>query len=522
MKTFLSLCLFIPMTIIFLISTTTQSWGQDETLRIIVIGAHPDDCDQDAGGTAIQWAAMGHEVKFLSLTNGDAGHHEIGGGMLAKKRRAEAQEAGRRFGIAEYQVLDNHDGELLPTLNVRNQVIRAIREWQADIVILPRPNDYHPDHRNTGLVVQDAAYMVIVPNVVPEVPPLYNNPVFIYSADRFQRPNPFEPEIAVSIDEVYWQKIHALSAHVSQFFEWLPWTVHRLDQVPEGDLERKKWLAEVQRGSPNTKARASLEKWYGSELANSIDQVEAFEICEYGRQPDEQEIKKLFPMLGKKRVHSPYSWSAVKTNVPVKIDGKLDDPVYNEAEKIWLVDNMTKEPLKETLYRTYAQMAYDDQNLYIGFYCGDLDVHSSFTRRDEYLWKEEAVEVFIETDDELLNYIEIEVSPGNVIYDSHIADPFNIELDKTTPFNLKQMKTAVHVEGSLENRKDQDHAWTVEIAIPISELAPGTGPADLPNRNWKINFYRLNLDDHGPRAMATSPTGGSFHQPLKFGKLKFK
>ena len=139
----------------------------DAPLRIIVFGAHPDDCDLDAGGTAALWAAKGHAVKFVALTNGDAGHQSEGGGALAKRRRAEAQEAGRRLGIAEYEVLDNHDGELEPTLAVRQQVIRRIRQWNADVVIAPRPNDYHPDHRYTGVVVQDSAYMVVVPNVTP-------------------------------------------------------------------------------------------------------------------------------------------------------------------------------------------------------------------------------------------------------------------------------------------------------------------------------------------------------------------
>ena len=152
--------------------------------------------------------AKGHQVKFVSVTNGDAGHQSEGGGALAKRRRAEAQEAARRFGIAEYEVLDNHDGELEPTLAVRQEIIRRIRRWNADVVIAPRPNDYHPDHRYTGVLVQDTAYMVMVPNVCPDTPPLRKNPVFLYSQDGFQRPNPFRPDVAVSIDSVFDQKIH--------------------------------------------------------------------------------------------------------------------------------------------------------------------------------------------------------------------------------------------------------------------------------------------------------------------------
>src|SRR6187431_349308 len=171
-------------------------------IRIIMIGAHPDDCDQDGGGTAILFAKMGHAVKFVSVTNGDAGHQSMKGQELATRRLAEAREAGKRFGV-QYDVLDNHDGQLLPTLDIRLQVIRKIREWQADVVIAPRPNDYHPDHRYTGVLVQDAAYMVAVPNVAPEVPALTKNPVFLYFQDGFQRPNAFRPDIAIDISEVF-------------------------------------------------------------------------------------------------------------------------------------------------------------------------------------------------------------------------------------------------------------------------------------------------------------------------------
>ncbi|MDH5598060.1 MAG: PIG-L family deacetylase, partial [Cyclobacteriaceae bacterium] len=201
-----------------LLLTISLGMAQNKPLRIIMIGAHPDDCDQDGGGTAILFAKMGHAVKFVSVTNGDAGHHEMGGGELAKVRMAEAKEAGKRFGV-EYVVLDNHDGELVPSLNVRLQLIREIRTWNADVVIAPRPNDYHPDHRYTGVLVQDAAYMVGVPNIAADTPPLSKNPVFLYYQDHFQKPNPFSPDITVDITSVFEQKIFAMSAHKSQFFE---------------------------------------------------------------------------------------------------------------------------------------------------------------------------------------------------------------------------------------------------------------------------------------------------------------
>jgi LmbE family N-acetylglucosaminyl deacetylase len=289
------------LTTAILIITVHISWpllAQTESIRVIMIGAHPDDCDQDGGGTAILFSKMGYAVKFVSVTNGDAGHQTTGGGALAKRRMAEAKEAGKRFGVT-YDVLDNHDGELLPTLAVRLQIIRKIREWNADIVIAPRPNDYHPDHRYTGVLVQDAAYMVAVPNVAPDTPPLKKNPVFLYFQDFFQRPNQFRPDVAIDITSVFDQKVHAMDAHESQFYEWLPWIGGYLDKVPTDKAERKKWLAGNRTVKLTPEVKASLEKWYGTEKASQVLHAEAFEICEYGTQPAEADIRRLFPMLKK-------------------------------------------------------------------------------------------------------------------------------------------------------------------------------------------------------------------------------
>lgn len=274
-----------------------QAAGQNAPIRVIAFGAHPDDCDLGAGGLAAKYAAHGDRVKFVSLTNGDAGHQAQHGAELARRRRAEAQEAGRRIGI-EYEVLDNHDGKLMPTLDNREQVIREIRQWKADIVIAPRPNDYHPDHRYTGVLVQDASYMVIVPAIVPGTPALPRNPVFLYYSDRFTRPQPFRPDIVIAIDDVFDKKINMLDAHVSQFYEWLPWTEGELDQVPKDPAARKKWLATWPSAERKMKPewREALEKWYGAHAAG-VQHAEAFEITEYGRQPSEAEIRRLFPFF---------------------------------------------------------------------------------------------------------------------------------------------------------------------------------------------------------------------------------
>jgi len=287
--------LLLPCSIIAAVVLTAQTPSQQQgKLRIIAIGAHPDDCDGKFAGTAAKFVKAGHAVKFLSVTNGDAGHQTDRGATLAKRRYAETQESAKRLGIGEYQVLDNHDGKLLPTLEVRDQIIRAIRGWKADIVLAPRTNDYHPDHRYTGVLVQDAAYMVVVPNVVPDVPALKKNPIFMLYEDQFQEPNPFRPDVAVAIDDVWDLKIAALDAQVSQMYEWLPSVDGRLAEVPKDSVSRKQWLSKTRGGRIRPAVRAALEARYGAD-AQKVQHAEAFQLCEYGRRPSVEELRAMFP-----------------------------------------------------------------------------------------------------------------------------------------------------------------------------------------------------------------------------------
>lgn len=274
-------------------------FAQDRKLRIIAFGAHPDDCDIRVGGTAILWSQLGHAVKFVACTNGDAGHPVMGGAPLARRRRGEATEAGKRFGVT-YDILDIHDGELMPTLENRNLIIAKIREWNADLVLSSRPNDYHPDHRYTGVLVQDAAYMVVVPAVLPNIPPIKRNPVFLYYEDRFQKPTPFKPDIVVDLSKVWEKKIDGLDAHESQFYEFQT-NVNASVEVPKDKAARKKWLSERRTPTASEATRAAMAKWYGAAAAARTPlYYEAFEICEYGAQPDEARIRELFPMLPEK------------------------------------------------------------------------------------------------------------------------------------------------------------------------------------------------------------------------------
>ena len=268
-------------------------------INVLVFGAHPDDCDIKAGGVAALYVQQGHRVKFVSVTNGDAGHHEMGGGTLAQRRYAEAQAAAEVIGI-EYELLDNHDGELMPTLENRYQIIRTIREFCPDLIMTHRPNDYHPDHRYTSTLVQDAAYMVTVPNICALTPHLEKNPVIIYLSDGFMKPYPFTPDVAIGIDAVVEQKIDMLHCHVSQFYEWLPYNSGTLDAVPTDASARRAWLGERLLNrfrSTAEKYRDLLIALYGEKLGAQIEYAEAFEGCEYGTSLTTENIPTLFPFF---------------------------------------------------------------------------------------------------------------------------------------------------------------------------------------------------------------------------------
>ncbi|MEX0794868.1 MAG: PIG-L family deacetylase [Pirellulaceae bacterium] len=295
-----SLC-FATMLVGLCVATSAAA-QEAEKLRIIVFGAHPDDAEYKAGGTAALWAKAGHKVKLVSLTNGDIGHWNMAGGELAKRRTVESAEVAERLGVTSL-VLDIHDGELMPTLENRRTITRLIREWDADIVISHRPWDYHPDHRYTGILVQDAAYMVAVPFFCPDVPPLDKNPVFLQTSDRFQKPYPFTPDIAVAIDDVFEVKVDALMALVSQTFEGgALGSAEKMAANPPEDQpkERRKWLWDVwnrRQSSEANQYRDAVVKWYGEEAGKRVKYAETFEICEFGHQPTEEEIRKLFPFL---------------------------------------------------------------------------------------------------------------------------------------------------------------------------------------------------------------------------------
>lgn len=280
-----------------LLPQPTSAQTPYDTLRVISFGAHPDDCELDAGGVAAKWAQRGAAVKFVSTTNGDIGHFKMAGGPLARRREKEVQECADAFGI-ETEVLDIHDGELMPTLENRKKFVRLIREWDADIVLSHRPYDYHPDHRYTGVLAHDAAVMVMAPNFLPLTDALDQNPVFLHMYDGFEKPYPFQPDIVVGFDEVAEKKWECIHSMPSQFGDAGSWQAQTNPEVPDDPEARQQFLVNTVKkesaGIADT-FRDRLVELYGEERAQEVEYAEAFELGQYGRQVSVERLKELFP-----------------------------------------------------------------------------------------------------------------------------------------------------------------------------------------------------------------------------------
>jgi LmbE family N-acetylglucosaminyl deacetylase len=264
---------------------------------LMVIGAHPDDCEFSAGGLAALCARAGGRVCLVSMTNGEAGHHEMSGATLARRRGHQHEVAAASIG-AEAMVLGNRDGELFPSLELRRQVIGLIREWNPQVVITHRPNDYHPDHRYTGLTVQDASYLLAVPNVCSGVLPLSANPVILFAADQFLRPYPFQPDVIFDIDPVVELKLDLFDIHESTIYEWEPFLNGKLAEVPVDRPARREWARLEYApwlGGAADRFRDRLITKYGAGHGASVRYAEAYELCEYGTQLAPDRLAELFP-----------------------------------------------------------------------------------------------------------------------------------------------------------------------------------------------------------------------------------
>jgi LmbE family N-acetylglucosaminyl deacetylase len=271
----------------------------DQPLRLLVLGAHPDDPEFHCGGLAAIYRALGHDVKLIAVTNGEAGHHEQTGPALTQRRRQESAAAAKTIG-ATAEVWDYPDGRLQPTLELRYQIIREIRTFKPDLVLTHRNNDYHPDHRAVGDAVRDASYMVTVPSIVPEVPIVRKDPVVAFMPDKFTKPCPLSPDIIVDITKQIDVIVEMLACHKSQVFEWLPYNRSELADVPLGDAGRKRWLKTkvLERLRRQTdRYRREITAVYGDATARHIELIEPYEISEYASPLTPTLHAKLFPFV---------------------------------------------------------------------------------------------------------------------------------------------------------------------------------------------------------------------------------
>ena len=265
-------------------------------MRYMFIGAHPDDADLMIGGTALKAIKNGHHVKFVSASNGDRGHQFMPSTELAARRYKEAQKSASLAGLDEYEILDIHDCALEVTLENRERFIRVIRRFAPDVIVTHRPCDYHADHRAVAQLVQDCAYLLMVPLYCPDVPIPDVNPVFAYAYDRFTKPAPVQADAVVEIDSVMEEKFHMLDCHVSQFYEWLPVTRGMKDFSADG------WTWEQKRAHLDEHwgirfktiaeyAQDKLQARYG----HPVKYAELFEYSPYGRNVTLEEFQDLFP-----------------------------------------------------------------------------------------------------------------------------------------------------------------------------------------------------------------------------------
>jgi N-acetylglucosamine malate deacetylase 1 len=281
---------------VFAVQALAAQTPAPRVLRVVAFGAHPDDAELKFAGTAALMAAQGHKVKLVALTNGDVGHFAQAGGPLAQRRKAEVEACHKKLGV-ETEVLDIHDGELMPDLETRKKVANIIRGWQADIVLSHRPWDYHPDHRAVGKLAEDAAVVVAAPFFMPYTPPTKRNPIFLFYSDGFQKPYPFDPIVAVGFDDVAQKKWDCVGDMPSQFADADSWQARYRGNAPADPAARAAMILNgVKQRSAEVanQHRALLVKLYGDQKGKAIKYAEAFELNQYGSGASVEELKQMF------------------------------------------------------------------------------------------------------------------------------------------------------------------------------------------------------------------------------------
>lgn len=255
-------------------------------MNIMIIGAHPDDPEGILGGMAMKFRAAGHCVLMLSMTDGSAGHHLMRGKALAQRRAREAAKAAAVLD-AEYHIMPFTDGELTPSVENRNELIRSMRPFAPDLVFTHPMIDYHPDHRYTCQLVMDTSYMLNVPAVAPEVKVPMKHPAYFFAVTQNT-----DNAVAFSIDEVWERKVAAWNCHESQMYEWLPWIDGYSQEVPEDKTQRSVWLEE--RRAPR---HIRVADTFRDQLKKSVRCAEAFAPAPVGRQLTQNELEQIRGIL---------------------------------------------------------------------------------------------------------------------------------------------------------------------------------------------------------------------------------
>jgi LmbE family N-acetylglucosaminyl deacetylase len=263
------------------------------TRRLMILGAHPDDCEWMGGGLAALCIRAGWTVRFVSATNGDAGHHEMAPRALAARRRIEARRAAAVIG-AKADTLGEHDGRLFVNDRTTEKAVSAIRRFDPDILIAHRVTEYHRDHRYAAQLVLDASFVLQVPLVYPKVPAPRRVPVIFYACDFFTEGTPFRADFIVDVTDVLETRTHMLLEHVSQFQEWIPWLNGNRSagrRSPATDLE------DISRGLEHRPRAIALR--YAAMLKRKyrrkVGAAEAFMLSEYGRRASASDLAKLLP-----------------------------------------------------------------------------------------------------------------------------------------------------------------------------------------------------------------------------------
>jgi hypothetical protein len=209
-----------------------------------------------------------------------------------------------------------------------------------------------------------------------------------------------------------------------------------------------------------------------------------------------------------------------RTPTPINVDGVTDEEVWSRVRPCGPFVGTEHGQLGDST--TTAKLLYDNKYLYVAFNCQDKDVWSDLKERDENLWENEVVEIFINPTGSATKYLEFEVNPRNALWDGRITNPSGTgaDLQPDSKWNCDGFKSAVKVNGTLDDRSDTDQGWSVEMAIPWTCLAPSPPqPGDV----WRFNLYRIERDKDGKeQLLAWNPTRTtSFHVPAKFGRMLF-